>query len=335
MKPRRPRAAWQAWPALLALLGGAASAGEPSWSWQLPPQLPVPSVPADNPMSHAKVRLGRQLFSDQRLSVSGSHSCASCHDSGRAFSDGQVVPRGATGEKLKRNAPSIVYSAWNPALNWDAPGAATLEAQMLTPMFGTHPVELGMAGIEARVEALLAQDPAYAAGFREAFPDSRQPVTLENAVKAIASFQRQLATADSAFDRHVFADERDAMSGAARRGMALFFSERAGCATCHGGITFSGPVRTQASPSVEPLFAANGHQGEKRPVLRVPSLRNVAVTAPYMHDGALPTLAAVIDHYDRGAGGVLEPLHLTDEEKAGLQAFLESLTDRPFEPSRR
>lgn len=335
MKPRRPRAAWQVWPALLALLCGAGASADEAWVWRLPPQLPVPAVPADNPMSHAKVQLGRQLFSDQRLSVSGSHSCASCHDSQRAFSDGQVVPRGATGEKLGRNAPSIVYAAWNPALNWDAPGAATLETQMLTPMFGTHPVELGMAGIESRVEAMLAQDPAYEAGFRAAFPGSRQPVTLENAVKAIASFQRQLATADSAFDRYLFGDERDAMSEAARAGMALFFSERTGCATCHGGITFSGPVRTQAAASVEPLFATNGHQGEKRSVLRVPSLRNVAVTAPYMHDGALPTLAAVIGHYDRGAGGVLEPLHLTDEEKAGLQAFLESLTDRPFEASGR
>lgn len=334
LRPRlRPAA--HALLALVLVIAGVGIARAQSWEWRLPPQLPAPAVPADNPMSRAKVDLGRQLFSDQRLSVSGMHSCASCHDSQRAFSDGQVVPRGATGEKLARNAPSIVYSAWNPALNWDAPGAATLESQMLIPMFGTHPVELGMAGIESRVEALLASDAAYGDAFRAAFPDERQPVTLANAVRALASFQRTLATADSPFDRYVFGDEREALGAAARAGMTLFFSERAGCAACHGGITFAGPVRSAATPAAQARFAANGHQGQTRPVLRVPSLRNVAVTAPYMHDGALPTLAAVIEHYDRGGEGVLEPLHLTDEEKASLEAFLESLTDRPFEHGRR
>jgi cytochrome c peroxidase len=171
-----------------------------------------------------------------------------------------------------------------------------------------------------------------AQAFAVAFPGEASPVTLANAVRAIASFERTLATADSGFDRYLFGDERGALSPAAIEGMGLFFSERLGCSACHSGITFAGPVQTAAKP-VAPRFASNGHGGEQRALVRIPSLRNVAVTAPYMRDGALASLDEVVEHYDRGAPLAAQPLPrlgLTPHEKAGLKAFLESLTDRPY-----
>ena len=291
------------------------------WRWQLSPGFIEPPVPADNPMSVAKVALGARLFAEPRLSVTGTYSCASCHEPARAYTDGRPVAIGATGSALRRNAPSILYSAWNPALGWDAPGSATLEQQMQVPLRGEHPVELGLAGIEDRKAAELAADPDYASAFAAAFPEAAQPVSFDNIVRAIAAFERSLVRADSAFDRFVFGAAGDDMSAPARRGMRLFFG-KAGCASCHQGITFSGTG-----------FATNGHAGERRSVVRVPSLRNVAVTAPYMRDGAVPTLAAVIDHYARGnlrTSPPLPRLRLSRLDKADLQAFLLSLTDRPW-----
>ncbi|MEY2854808.1 MAG: hypothetical protein RL030_1940 [Pseudomonadota bacterium] len=298
-----------------------------------PPGFPAPLVPADNPMSPARVALGEQLFGDRRLSVTGEYACVSCHDPVRAFSDAQPRAVGAQGDKLRRNSPSILYSAWNPSLGWDPPGSPTLEKQMLTPLFGKHPVELGLARIESRVLAQLQADGALRSRFEEAFPGERQPLTMDNVVRAIATYERSLGEGSSAFDRYVFDADRGGMSPSALRGLELFFNSRPGCVDCHSGMAFSGSLRSVAQPDEAPRFADNGQDTEGP--ARVPSLRNVAVTAPYMRDGSLPTLAAVIDHYDRGSPGVQPPLpalHLTREEKADLQAFLESLTDRPYEP---
>jgi cytochrome c peroxidase len=298
----------------------------------LPPGFPAPLVPADNPMNPARVTLGEQLFGDRRLSVTGEYACVSCHDPVRAFSDAQPRAVGALGDKLRRNAPSILYSAWNPSLGWDPPGSPALEKQMLTPLYGKHPVELGLSGIESRVLAQLQADGALRSSFEEAFPGERQPVTLDNVVRAIASYERSLGEGSSAFDRYVFDADRSGMGPSALRGLELFFNSRLGCVDCHSGMAFSGSLRSVAQPDEAPRFADNG-RGTEGPA-RVPSLRNVAVTAPYMRDGTLPTLAAVIDHYDRGSPGVQPPLpalHLTEGEKADLQAFLESLTDRPYE----
>ena len=289
-------------------------------------------VPQDNPLSPARVALGSLLFSDARLSVTGRHSCASCHDPVRAFTDGQPVAIGAAGARLSRNAPSILYSAWNPALGWDAPGHATLESQMLVPMFGKHPVELGLAGKAAQALAALRADPAVRDAFAAAFPGETALVTLENAVRAIASFERTLGEASSAFDRYLFLGDAGGMSPPARRGLDLFFSARLGCANCHSGMAFSGALRSVQEPEAAPRFADNGHGAAA--LTRVPSLRNVALTAPYMRDGTLATLAAVIDHYDGGSARTAPPLpalRLTAQEKADLRAFLESLTDRPYE----
>ncbi|MDR2215081.1 MAG: hypothetical protein LBE59_04475 [Nevskiaceae bacterium] len=322
--------------AAVAANAAASSRVEPGFSRPLPPGFAAPFVPADNPMSAARAALGAQLFADRRLSVTGDYACISCHDPARAFTDGQAQSVGALGQRLHRNAPSILYSAWNPSLGWDAPGNPSLETQMRIPMFATTPVELGLTGIEPQVLERLQADEALRLRFIEAFPDEPQPVTMGNVIKAIATYERSLGEASSAFDRYLFAADRSGMSKAALRGLDLFFSPRLGCTNCHSGMAFSGPLRSVEQAGVGNLYANNGHgmQASEGALARVPSLRNVAVTAPYMRDGALPTLAAVIDHYDRGRPDVLPPLpalHLSRREKADLEAFLESLTDRPWE----
>ena len=303
------------WLALL-LPGGAQAA---DWAWSLPPGFPVPLVPADNPMSAAKVELGRRLFSEGRLAADGQLACIACHRPELAYTQGQALPRGAAGQALAFNAPTLANVAYLPAYGWASPTVTTLEAQMRTPLLGEHPVEMGLAGREAQVLALLRAEAGYARDFAAAFPDDTQPVSTDNLIRAIAAYERTLVSGRSAFDRYVFDAELKALTPAAKRGMGLFYSERLGCGECHAGLNFSGPVRAVGHELAQAVFVRG---------LRVPGLRNVALTAPYLHDGSLPTLRAVIDFYDRGGHQrPLRPLRLSAREKADLQAFLASLSD--------
>lgn len=293
-------------------------------------------------MSAPKVALGERLFFETRLSVSGRYSCASCHDPARAFSDGRALAVGATGGTLSHNALALVNVAYNLSYGWDKPRVHTLEEQMLVPLFNEHPIELGLRGREAAVCAELAADPAYAAAFARAFPPATGAggsVTVSNLVKAVAAFERTLISGRSAFDHYVFEGEHAALSPQAKRGMALFFSKRVGCAGCHSGFNFSGNWRDAQGETGRASFANDGTSA--RP-LRVPTLRNVALTGPYMHDGRFATLAAVLEHYStlgaRAGGGQGRPRYdprlphraLSDSERAELIAFLESLTDPAF-----
>jgi cytochrome c peroxidase len=318
----------------------AAPAGAPSaaYAWHLPSGFPTPAVPADNPMSDAKVALGRRLFFEPRLSVNGRYSCASCHDPARSFSDGKAVAVGATGEALPHNALALVNVAYNISFGWTKPQLRSLEAQMLEPMLNQHPLELGLAGRESSLCAQLAADPAYATGFAASFPGEPAPVRFDHIVKAIAAFERTLISGRSPFDRYVFDGEHDALSPEAKRGMALFFSSRVGCSACHSGFNFAGNWRDAQGKTGRASFANNGTS--ERP-LRVPTLRNVALTAPYMHDGRFATLQAVLQHYSglaaraRAAPGPhydrrLPHTPLTSTERADLIAFLGSLTDQSF-----
>ena len=214
---------------------------------------------------------------------------------------------------------------------------------MLVPLFGDHPVEMGLRGRESQVLALLDADAPYRQAFAQAFPGPAPPVTIDNLVRAIAAYERTLVTGHSAFDRYVFDADRRDMSDAARRGMTLFYSPRTRCGDCHAGINFSGPVRSVGHETVEPVLVRSGvRSGDPgllqesgveadRGVFRVPSLRNVALTAPYMHDGSLPTLQSVIEFYDRGGHQrPLQPLGLSVGEKADIEAFLRTLTDAAF-----
>jgi len=339
----------------LAGLGAALAAGsiltpaqleaaDSSYRWQLPRGFPQPAVPGDNPMSDAKVALGRRLFFEPRLSVTGRYSCASCHDPRRSFSDGRAVAVAATGEPLPHNALALINVAYNVSFGWSKPQVRSLEAQMLEPMLNRHPLELGLAGREASLCRTLSADPQYAAEFAAAFPPkgalrqrAAEAVTFDGVVKAIAAFERTLISGQSPFDRYVFGGDHAALSEEAKRGMALFFSPLAGCAQCHSGFNFAGNWRDAQGATGRASFANNG-TGQP---MRVPTLRNIALTAPYMHDGRFAALADVLEHYSElgqqahsGAGKHQDPRlpqrALAASERSELIAFLESLTDESF-----
>jgi cytochrome c peroxidase len=353
--------------ATAGLLLGAAPAG---WQWPLPAWVPPPAVPADNPMSAAKVELGRHLFHDTRLSANGAMSCASCHDPARAFTDGQAVSKGVTGEVGTRSAMSLANVAYLPVLTWQNPQLTSLEVQALIPLFGEHPVEMGMAGREQTLFAMFKGDPAYRRLFAQAFPAEARHgdealYSLSTLTKALASFQRSLLSFDSPYDRYRYGGQKDAISPAARRGEELFFGEKLECYHCHGGFNFTDNLKHARTPFPEIGFHNTGlynedgkgaypkaspgiveFTGEPRDAgrFRTPTLRNVAVTAPYMHDGSIATLHEVLrTHYARAGravhtGRAANPLRsefiagfeITEAEIADVVAFLESLTDERF-----
>jgi cytochrome c peroxidase len=232
---------------------------------------------------------------------------------------------------------------------------------MRQPLFNEHPVEMGLKEHSASAVDALAADLSYQTQFAAAFPDDGAPLSrrarLDHIIKALASFERTLISGRSPFDRYVFDDDRAALSEPAKRGMTLFYSARAGCSQCHSGINFSGPIVYEGHERQRALFANTGlydvdgrgaypksdrglievtHRGADMGKFRVPTLRNIALTAPYMHDGSLATLEAVLDHYVRGGRGNphqdarIRPLVLSPAERSDLLAFLASLTDREF-----
>jgi len=190
-------------------------------------------------MTAAKVRLGRYLFYDQRMSVNGTQSCASCHKQELAFTDGKAQAVGATGELHPRGAMSLVNIAYSAALTWSNPTESSLEHQALTPMFGEHPVELGMKGKGDAYIQILRADSAYREMFAAAFPSDSDPFTIANVAKAIACFERTIISARSPYDRYHHDRDDSAVSDSAKRGEVLFFSEPLSCFRCHGGFNFS------------------------------------------------------------------------------------------------
>jgi cytochrome c peroxidase len=311
-------------------------------------------------MTPALVALGRRLFYDTRLSGNGTQSCASCHVQALAFTDGRARGVGATGIVHARGAMSLVNVAYRDALTWADHSLRSLEEQALVPMLGTMPIELGLGGHEDRVYAGLARDPVYRPLFAAAFPGVEPAVTTPNVARALAAFQRAIVSFRSPFDRYRQHEERDALSAAAVRGMVLFFSNRkARCGNCHRGLNLDGGAKTADSPvDEEPVFqfhntalynrsgplsyppdntGLHARTGRLDDVgkFRVPTLRNIAVTAPYMHDGSIATLDGVLDHYVAGGrtsnpnrSTALTALALTLDERRDLKAFLDSLTDR-------
>jgi len=267
------------------------------WQWSLPKGFPKPLVPASNPMTVAKVELGRYLFYDTRMSVNGTQSCASCHKQELAFTDGRPVAIGATGQKHPRGAMSLVNVAYSKVLTWSDPTMTQLEQQALVPMFGEHPVELGLRKGYAFVP-MLHSDSTYQPLFAKAFPNEPDPFTVDNVVKAIACFERSIISAKSPFDRYHYGGDESAISAAAKRGEIVFFSQPFTCFTCHGGPTFS-----------------------DNQVPKVPTLRNIALTGPYLHDGSALHLEDTFEHNANGA------YHLSAAQRKDLVEFLKSLTD--------
>ncbi|MGF1499494.1 MAG: MbnH family di-heme enzyme [Elainellaceae cyanobacterium] len=340
-----------------------------SYEWPIPDWMPRPVVPDDNPMSAEKVELGRRLFYDPRLSVTGDFSCASCHDQSLAFTDGKQVSVGATGEAHPRNSMSLANVAYSSVLTWANPLMQDLETQLLVPLFGEHPVEMGLAGREQELLAMLRDDPDYARRFAAAFADEAEPIRIDTLAKAIASFERSLISANSPYDRYRFGGDATAISESAKRGEALFNSERLECFHCHGGFNFSDSVMHERLAFREVGFHNTGlynldgdgayppnntgiyeitHDPAHMGHFKAPTLRNVALTAPYMHDGSIATLEEAIQHYaaagrtipsGKYAGvGSENPLksifvvgfELTQQERQDLLAFLHSLTDEQF-----
>ncbi|HEY2402218.1 MAG TPA: cytochrome c peroxidase, partial [Steroidobacteraceae bacterium] len=253
------------------------------------------------------------------------------------------------------------------------------EQQMLEPLLNQHPVELGLAGREPAICAMLAADAEYGAAFAQAFPtddhnvpattvvrasngesaastggdptagsthaataarpdaslpgaDRNSAVTFDNIIKAIAAFERTLIAGESPFDHYVFRGEHDALSAQEKRGMQLFYSSRAGCGTCHSGFNFNGNWRDSKGVTGEAAFANNGVGNQP---MRVPTLRNIALTAPYMHDGRFGTLEAVLDHYasvaqQPASDPKLRTFNLSPSERADVIAFLHALSDAQF-----
>jgi cytochrome c peroxidase len=308
----------------LILSNNSAVAAEPDYQWNLPKGFPKPSVPPDNPMSAARVELGRYLFYDTRMSVNGKQSCASCHKQEIAFTDGRAVGLGATGESHTRGAMSLVNVAWSAALTWNNPDMKSLEKQALVPMYGEHPVELGLREGDRFLPSLRA-DAKYQALFEQAFPNDADRFTVENVTKALASFERSIVSARSPYDRYHYYREDDAVSDAAKRGEIQFFDQRLSCFRCHGGPTFS-----DSREFHDTGVTANAGK------FKAPTLRNISLTAPYMHDGSIPTLEGVIDHYAAGGKNghdnpdkdpLIAGFTISPRDRADLVEFLKSLTD--------
>jgi cytochrome c peroxidase len=328
------------------------------WQWELPPGFPEPKVPDDNPMSEAKVELGRHLFYDKRLSGNQVESCASCHHQEMAFTDGRAHSIGTTGEVHPRGAMSLANVAYATTLNWANPAVTSLRRQALTPMFGEEPVELGLESRAQVLERLRAsRQPDYRQMFQRAFPDADEPITLDRLTKSLATFQRTLISANSPFDDYMYRGQDDALTDSQKRGMDLFFGERLECFHCHGGFNFADATEHAGSSFTSQKFHNNGlynidglgayphgNQGvyeitgdpDDRGRFKAPTLRNIAVTAPYMHDGSLETLEEVVDHYARGGrrsplkSELIDGFVLSDRERQDLINFLKALTDRQF-----
>ena len=338
------------------------------WQWNLSADFPVPRVPPDNLMSEEKFQLGRSLFYDKRLSGNGTFSCASCHLQRLAFTDGKAVSTGSTGMHTGRSAQGLANVAYHPYFTWANYSLATLERQMLVPLMGENPVEMELTeGNKQIILQRIAADANYVKQFKQIFPDEKAPITLQNIIKAVATFERGLISANSKYDQ--FKQHKVVLAENEERGRALFFSTKAQCSQCHGSFNFNDQVIVAGTTDVQATFHNTGlynldgkgsfpegnrgifelsNKAADMGAFRAPSLRNVAVTAPYMHDGSIATLEQVLDFY-AGHGRVIDSgpnkgdgrknplkdpridkINLTAQDKSDVIAFLKTLTDAEF-----
>ncbi|GIK58502.1 MAG: hypothetical protein HND44_13715 [Chloroflexi bacterium] len=312
--------------------GAGASSVAPSYSG-LQREFPASNEPADNPTTAEKVALGRLLFFDPVLSENNDFACASCHHPDLGFSDGRTTAMGAHETELARNAPTLWNVGYAKNLFWDG-RLQSLEAQAEMPL--THPDEMGVSDTATLVAELQAI-PEYQELFNTAFDDG---VTFENVERALAAFQRSLITNNSPFDQYA-AGDFNALTPAQRRGLALFRSGATRCFECHSAPTFaSDTFRVIGVESDDPGRAAIADDGDEG-AFKVPTLRNIALTAPYMHNGSMATLEEVLDFYAEGGGRAhgqenidvfVQGFEMNDQEKADLLAFLMALTDESQMP---
>jgi len=338
--------------------------------------LPPLPIPANNPQTPAKIALGDKLFHDKRFSVDGAVSCSKCHDDKQAFTDGLPVSAGHHGLTGTRNAPTVLNAAFNSSQFWDG-REPDLEGQAKQPLI--NPVEHGLTNHKQVLE-IVRTDPGYLATFQTVFDVSAKNLTIDHVAKAIASFERTLITGNAPFDRYYFNGQSDAMTAAQIRGFELFAGQGR-CVSCHsieqdhalftdGRFHNIGIGITQVQqdiPRLAQAFLEAKNKGSQVDVMvltdkksselgrfavtdelsqigafKTPTLRNIELTAPYMHDGSLLTLKEVMVHYNNGGvnkagepvndflSGGIRPLNLTDAQLDDLVAFMKALTSSKY-----
>lgn len=342
-----------------------------------PVGLPPVPIPKDNPQTPAKIALGDKLFNDKRFSSTGEVSCATCHDPNKAFTDSPLVTsEGINKLTGTRNAPTVINAAYYKLFFWDG-RSLDMEDQAQHPI--VNPVEMGLANHDP-VLKIVRTDPEYVAAFREVFNKTPDQITLKEVQQAIASFERTIVSGDSPFDRWYFGGDQKAIPEQAKRGFDVFLN-KGRCVSCHtieedhalftdnrfhnigvginriqGEVAQFAPAFLKAKATgadVDKTVLANPKASElgrfavtetldEIGAFKTSTLRNVAVTAPFMHDGSLATLRDVVEHYNNGGvtkktdavndflSGGIRPLDLTEQEISDLVAFLETLTSPQF-----
>jgi len=309
-----------------------ADAAAPWRALFLRPATPPPS-PADNPITPDRVALGAKLFADPRLSGDGARSCASCHAPELAFTDGRRRARALSGAPLLRNTPSLWNLAWSKHYFWDG-RAPSLEAQVRGPIEAVDEMGGEWPVILARLEA----DTALVAQFQAAFAEAKPPLSQDSIVRALAAYVRSLISPPTRFDAWI-AGDASALSAPEVRGFRLF-TGKAGCVLCHVGWRFTDDrFHDIGLPGSDPGRGAVPGGTPGLSAFKTPSLRELSRSAPYMHDGSLPTLAAVLRHYAGGfvrrptlAPSMDRQLRLSAQERADLAAFLQTLSSEKAHP---
>ena len=297
----------------------------------VPQGFPKPSVPSDNEFTEARFQLGKRLFYDPILSKDSTVSCGSCHEQKLGFTDGLAVSEGIEKRKGTRNASPLFNLAYSPHFLREG-GVPTLEMQILVPI-GEH-VEMDENIV--KVAKKLNRDSTYIKAALQCYGRIPDPYVI---TRAIANFERTLLSGNSPYDKYTFQNDDKALTKSELRGKNLFFSERLACGKCHEGFNFTN--YTFANNGLYEVYTDAGRfrlteEENDHALFKIPTLRNIAVTAPYMHDGSLKTLSEVIEHYNSGGKNhkhkslLVKPLQMTVQEKQDLEAFLKSLTDREF-----
>ncbi len=345
------------------------------WAGSPPLGLPPVPIPADNPQSDVKVQLGKKLYNDKRFSADGTVSCATCHKEDKAFTDGLRVSKGFKGQEGTRNAPTVINAAYYTSQFWDG-RVPSLEEQAKGPFI--NPVEHGLKNFDPILK-IVREDKAYTALFKKAFGTGADEITIEHVAKAIAAFERTVISGNSPFDRYLYGNDKTAMSPAAIRGLEVF-RLKGRCVDCHTigqtsavftdnkfhniGVGFS-RIQDNLMDIVDAMQNQK-ESGEKLDTdiltsdkvselgrfavtldpsdigrFKTPSLRNVAVTGPYMHDGSIDSLEEVVELYDQGGeenpmlDGGIRPLRLTEQEKSDLVEFMKALTSPEYAKASR
>lgn len=262
---------------------------------------------AADDVQKARINLGRHLFYDTKLSYNQTKSCVSCHDPSLAFTDGYRTSAGADGYNLQHNSISLLNVKFRSALTWTNASVQQLKKQLNFPFFNEHPKELGWKGNETMILKRFNSDSTYRQLFKKAFSHQKNPIQIQNIQMAIVAFEEQLVSYGAAYDQYLKGNKR-ALTEEALMGLNLFYSPKFGCNSCH---------KWEKPFSMDSAQYING--------IRVPSLRNVLLTSPYMHDGSIEDVSAIFTHYEKK-----KQLKFTKTEKEQMIAFLSALTDTSY-----